>query len=305
MFNLLQYFYNSANKNTLYANNETRLSFKKSLQYPKKTASSAILCFLVILNVKQALAFDGFNWFGKEKTPENQNLAQPKTYKAHVSIIGLSKIDKKEKEKIKESSKLFTEEEEASQGSVGLLTKARDDYSNILYGLYAQGYYGGSVSIKINGQEAANIPPETILPNVSNIEISIHTGPIYHFSQAYIFNDAPPVPKKEKNFLKTEQFQDGKIAKSSAIIEAEEDAIKRWRYLSHAKAKIEKRIVIADHKKHTIQAIIIIDPGKKARYGTITIENISPKPAVKPDFILWMTGLKPGKPYNPDDIKIA
>ena len=52
-----------------------------------------------------------------------------------------------------------------ASGAAGLLAKARGDYRRIVAALYNEGYYGGAVSIRVGGREAANLPPDIDLPD--------------------------------------------------------------------------------------------------------------------------------------------
>src|SRR5690606_16816558 len=81
---------------------------------------------------------------------------------------------------------------EPASGAAGLIAKARSDYRRLLAALYAEGRYGGAVSIRIGGVEAANLPPDTNLPDPVDVTIAVTAGPEFRFSTVTIENQAPP-----------------------------------------------------------------------------------------------------------------
>lgn len=266
------------------------------------------LCFA--FSFPQPLAafdFLGISLFGQKKTNSSSQHVKntEKFYK--VDIVTPPGAPLEGIKIVKSVSSLFSDKEKASASSSGLLAKARSDYRAILSALYADGRYGGVISIKINGLEAADLSPVTQLPAQSNIVITINAGPQYVFSLANIDKVAPYEKCKVHKMPTIEElgYKVGAIAKSETILKAEKWAVEGWRQQGYAKAKIMKSDIVADHAALRIEGRIVVDPGQKAYYGPLSVRNISNNPRVDSDYIAWMTGLKLGQKYDSDALAKA
>ncbi len=266
------------------------------------------LCFAFAFPQPLA-AFDflGLSLFGQKKTnsPSNNVKSTERFYK--VDVVAPPGAPLEGVKIVKSVSSLVADKEKSSASSSGLLAKARSDYRVILSALYADGRYGGVISIKINGLEVADLSPVTQLPAQSNIVITINAGPQYVFSIANI-DKVAPFAKHQKHKIPTIEELDykvGAIAKSETILKAEKWAVEGWRQQGYPKAKVIKREIVADHAALRVEGRIIVDPGQKAYYGPLSVRNISNKPRVDSAYIAWMTGLKPGQQYDSDALTKA
>ncbi|MGF7157031.1 autotransporter assembly complex protein TamA [Bartonella heixiaziensis] len=265
------------------------------------------LCFVFAFPQPLA-AFElfGIPLFGKKKTNSSSDVnSTEKFYK--VDVIASPGAPPEGVTIVKAVSSLFADKDRALSSSSGLLAKARSDYRAILSALYADGRYGGVISIKINGFEASDLSPVTQLPKQSNIVIMIDAGPRYIFSVAGIDKVAPFVKYKTNKIGTIEEldYKVGAIAKSETVLKAERWAIEGWRRQGYAKAKIVKNEVVADHAARLIDAQIAVDPGREAYYGPLSVRNISKKPLVDSAYIAWMAGLKLGQKYDSDALAKA
>ncbi|WP_330169376.1 autotransporter assembly complex family protein [Bartonella grahamii] len=249
----------------------------------------------------------GIPLFGQKKTnsPSQYVKSTERFYK--VDIVAPPGAPLEGVKIVKSVSSLFADKEKAVASSSGLLAKARSDYRAILSALYADGRYGGVISIKINGLEAADLSPVTQLPAQSNIVITINAGPQYVFSIANIDKVAPLEKRRAHKMPTIEElgYKVGAIAKSEAILKAEKWAVEGWRQQGYAKAKIMKSEVVADHAALCVEGRIVVDLGQKAHYGPLSVRNISKKPRVDSAYIAWMTGLKLGQKYDSDALTKA
>lgn len=272
---------------------------------------TALLPVTSIMLAAPAHAFElfGIKLWGKDKAEDADDvIAEPKRYKVEISATGTrtnkdgstANVD----DLVNGASRLIADESKAASGSGGLLAKARGDYRRILMALYGEGRYGGTISIKVNGQEAANLPADTQLPDTSNIVISVDPGPKFLFARASINELAPPTDDRYDKVQSPEKagFKVGDIAKSGSIIKAERLAVEAWRHQGYAKAKITREDIVADHKGNTVSADISLEPGRLAHYGPVKVQGTA---RMDPEFVAYMTDLKPGKQYDPDDIERA
>lgn len=251
----------------------------------------------------------GIKLWGKDKAEEADDvIAEPKRYSVEVTSGGTrtnkdgSAADVEEL--VKGASRLVADEEKAASGSGGLLAKARGDYRRILMALYGEGRYGGTISILVDGREAANLPPDTQLPDTSKIVINVDPGPQFLFARASINELAPPTDDRRDQVQSPEKagFKSGEIAKSGTILKAERLAVEAWRQQGYAKAKVTREDIVADHEGNVLNADLTLEPGRVAHYGPVKVQGTA---RMDPEFVAYMTDLKPGQEYDPDDIERA
>ncbi|MBF0677654.1 MAG: outer membrane protein assembly factor [Devosia sp.] len=202
------------------------------------------------------------------------------------------------------ASALIADEAQPASGAAGLIAKARGDYRRILGALYNEGHYGGAVSIRIGGAEAATLAPDVNLPDPVDVTIAITTGPLFTFNDVAVVNQAPQTddPEDQVDLPVMRGFAAGQVAKSSVILAAERLALAAWQEQGYAKAEIVGREVVADHASRTVDAKIIVNPGRLAAFGDVTVTGTT---NMNPDFVRQQTGLVVGQEYDPDEIQRA
>lgn len=147
-----------------------------------------------------------------------------------------------------------------------LLAAARADYGRILAAMYASGHYSVVIQIRIDGREAASIPPIEVPETVSVIEVRVDPGPLFRFGTARI----TPLPDDSRLPY---GFQAGEAAESGLIALSATAAIKTWREAGYAKAGIVKETVVADHRTHVLDVDLQVSPGPKLRFGALAVEG--------------------------------
>src|SRR6056297_2702331 len=115
--------------------------------------------------------------------------------------------------------------------ALDLLAAAQADYGRLVGVLYAQGFYSGSVNIRVNGQEAASIPPLRAPERIDRIDIIVERGPAFAFGRARV---APLAPGTKL----PEGFATGLTAEGELIGQAARAGISAWRDAGHAKAEV-------------------------------------------------------------------
>ncbi|MCZ2327968.1 autotransporter assembly complex protein TamA [Bartonella sp. F02] len=261
------------------------------------------LClFVAFPQPLSAFELFGLHLFGKKKinTSLHNMSGEEKSYK--VEVVALPRASSVGVKIAKNISSLVADQDKILSSSSGLLAKARSDYRTILSALYADGRYGGIISIKINGLEVADLSPMTQLPAQSYIVIAIDAGPQYLFKTTHVDKAASLAKSNTGKMLSVEDlgYQIGAVAKSETILKAEQWAVEGWRQKGYAKAHIIHRDVVADHAARLIDARIAINPEKKAYYGPLKVHNVSKKPRMNSNYIMWMTGLQEGQKYDPE-----
>lgn len=245
----------------------------------------------------------GIHLFGKKKaeTAEDMTIGEPQNYQVEFSLSG----ENEDLESVlKAASNLWSDREEPTSGAAGLIAKARADYRRLLAALYGEGHYGGTISIRIDGREAADLPPDASVATVANVSVRVDPGPTFIFRNAEIVNQAPATDNKRDVVAdpRDEGYASGETARSATILQAERLAVEAWRQQGHAKAIIANRRVEAAHDADVIDATLTVDPGRKAFYGPVTVQGAE---RIDPQWLAWMTGIREGEEYDPDDLKRA
>ena len=210
-------------------------------------------------------------------------------------------------DQVRNASQLLADSERPASGPGGLIVKARGDYLNILAALYRAGYYGGSINILIEGREASDTSPDTQLPNPANIRVTVNTGPPYRFGSVRIINPAPETAKAPRRRgaiggKRRPELQEGTIARSGLVLEAETAELEAWRNAGFPKVEIKQRRVTAVHPKREVNVTIDVAPGRRAMIGPLSVTGTE---RMDPSFILQQTGLKPGRLYTPEELRRA
>lgn len=262
------------------------------------------VCVALAATSQPASAFELFGirlWGSDAPDKDDLVIGEPQTYEVEFSV---GETDDDIEDKLRSTSNLWGDRKEPASGAAGLIAKARGDYRRLLGALYSEGRYGGSISIRIDGREAADLPADAALSEPARVTVTVDPGPLFSFREASILNQAPAAVTRhdEVDDPRNEGFATGEVARSSTILQAERLAVEAWRQQGHAKAEVTERRVEAAHDADAVDARITVDPGRKAYYGPVEIEGTE---RIDPVWLAWMTGLRPGEEYDPDDIKRA
>ena len=248
----------------------------------------------------------GFEIFGLTLFEDQQDvdaasvIADPQPYVATLRTSATGELESA----IRDASTLIAEQGAPASGAAGLLARARGDYQRILAALYDQGHYGGAISIRVDGREAARLPPDTSLSDPATVEIAVEPGPLFRFGRLGVSARAP-APLDDGDQVEAPEaigFTSGEVARSSAVLRAERLAIEAWRQQGYPAAAATARDVVADHDTRTVDVAIRITPGPRAAVGPVRVTGAE---RMQPDFIVRQTGLQPGEEYDPDDVARA
>jgi translocation and assembly module TamA len=261
------------------------------------------LCVAALVAAAPVSAFEIFGiklFEDQSEADADAVIADPQPYTVTVAVNATGTLESA----VRNASALLADEGEPASGAAGLLAKARGDYKRIVAALYNEGHYGPVVSIRVGGQEAANLPPDINLPDPVDVVISVDPGPEFRFNRVAIVNEAPPTsdPYDYVEPPADRGFGSGEVAKSSVILAAETLALDAWRQQGYAKAEIASRDVVADHATNVVDVTITVNPGIKAAFGEVTVSGTE---RMDPEFVRRQTGLTPGEEYDPDELELA
>jgi translocation and assembly module TamA len=185
--------------------------------------------------------------------------------------------------------------EDAAVSPQELVAAAQADYGRLLAVLYDNGYFGPIVQIRLDGVDAAVIPPVSPPRQVSRAVVEIDTGPKFRFGAAKI---SPLAPDTEL----PEGYAVGETARLSVLKEAISAGIAGWRDQGHAKASLSDQTLTARHEDRTIRADLRLAPGPKLRFGALGVKG---NQAVRTERIIEIAGLPEGKIYSPKELRLA
>jgi translocation and assembly module TamA len=193
------------------------------------------------------------------------------------------------------SSLLFQADQQNTTDTEELLAAAQADYARLLGVLYANARYGGVINIRVDGREAAAIPPLDPPQSIRVIDVSVSPGPVYLFSEASV---APVAPFTEL----PEGFAAGQPGTTNVIRETAETVVEAWQAEGHGKAQISEQTIIARHAEDRLAARLTVDPGPKLTFGAISVEG---NKDVRTRRIRTIAGLEEGQEYDPAEIERA
>ena len=179
-----------------------------------------------------------------------------------------------------------------------LLAAAQADYARLVGVLYAEGFYGGSISIRVDGREAADIPPLSPPGEIGQVAITVERGAGFRFGDAEVTPLAPGTGLPGK-------FLSGELAKAGLIAEATQVGIEGWREAGHAKARIAAEDIVADHPRARLDARIALDPGPRLRFGDLDIKEGDRPSRVRAARIREIAGLPTGRVFSPGELEDA
>ncbi|WP_170572957.1 BamA/TamA family outer membrane protein [Ruegeria atlantica] len=196
-------------------------------------------------------------------------------------------------ERIEETSSVATAEDRGLDTPLEILSAALSDYRTIVQILYDEGYFSPVVSIKLDGQEAADMSSLTVPNAINRAVITVNTGPTFKFGTAVVAPLAPDTSLPE-------EFAPGKLATTGAIQQAASAGVQGWRDAGHAKAAVEDQRVIARHAQNRLDAQIDLEPGRRLTFGKMVIKGDTD---VRHRSIEKIAGFPSGEVYSPAEIQ--
>lgn len=193
------------------------------------------------------------------------------------------------------ASSLLGAERDGTTDAQNIFADAQAEYALLLNTLYAAGYYSGVIHVYLDGREAATIAPLDAPAKIAHVEVVVEPGPPFRLGDARVH----PLPSKAQL---PDAFAPGQPALSGVVQEAVAVGIDAWRDEGHAKAKVARQNVIADHRNAVLSADVTLDPGPRLRFGPLTVTG---NERMRTERILAITGLPQGRIYSPEEVEKA
>ncbi len=194
---------------------------------------------------------------------------------------------------LRSSSLLVSADEEEVSDPAEILAAARAEYGRLVGALFSEGYYGGVINVRVNGTEAAEIPPLADIGGIDSVTVRVEPGARFRFSQADI---APLAPETEI----PEGYAVGEPAPSGVIVDAAGAAVEGWRAAGRAKARVADQRVVAQHAENRIASRIAMAPGPVAYFGPLTFSGSD---AVREERLRAIAGYPEGEVFDPDEME--
>ncbi|MGC5843010.1 autotransporter assembly complex protein TamA [Mesorhizobium abyssinicae] len=257
----------------------------------------AALCSAVfIAESRPATAFEifGIKLWGSS-SDEDADIVDPLRYSVTLEAPD---ADKDLVKNLENASTLKADEERPVSGSLGLLAKARADREGLVAALYADARYEGVVTITIEGKPLDDLPPDAEFkgPQPIPVAISIAAGPKFTLGNIRLEGDAAGLASADFGLIA------GGDAGSGAVLKAEALIVRALKQEGRPLATITDRQIVAEHATSTLDVTLTVAAGPVAGYGDTTVEGTE---KVDRNFTEYMTGLKRGRQYSPDEIDDA
>jgi len=192
-------------------------------------------------------------------------------------------------ETLQSASLLYAMRKETGAATQDVLGAALADYRVLVEALYAAGYYGGTVAIRLDGAEASGIDVFAVPSRIDVVRVVVDPGPLFMFGTVSIGPEPPnlaPDPAVARDAPALSQL----IAlRAQAVIDG-------WRAAGHPKAAVAAQSVVADHARRRLDVAVRIDPGPTAVFGKLIVSGDT---AVRKSKIERIAGLKSGAPFSP------
>ncbi|WP_082537195.1 MULTISPECIES: autotransporter assembly complex protein TamA [unclassified Aureimonas] len=248
----------------------------------------------------QAYAFEIFGWKFFEKDEETADLVDPVSYSVTLTVVGAAPDEAKTlQEELEGASTLVSDKDDPVSGSLGLLSKAKGDRKRLVASLYENARYEGLVTIRIQGQDIADLAPDAAFDTASGpvpVEITVEPGALFKLGAVDITADGTPVPPDAT------ELAPGGTAESVRILREEGRLFERLRGEGRPFVAVTDRDVVADGATKTLDYRLAVSPGEPVPFGEIFVEGAKD---VDPGFIAYMAGIEQGKVFTPADLKKA
>ncbi|OJF98004.1 hypothetical protein AX761_13500 [Rhizobium sp. 58] len=270
---------------------KTRLAYRKA----GTVLAVAAMALCGPLSATPANAFKIFGMSFFEGEDDTDQVIDPVNY---TLTLNGGDEDEDLREALENSSRLFQDKEKPVSGDLGLAIKARDDRDRLLAALYEKARYGGTVDVRVNGQNVDDLPPDPVFPDGAAIpvEITVTPGPAFTLGAVRFEEDAAGRDPAEYD------LPPGGRADSTLIIKAGEKIVVDLKEEGRPLAELTERSVVADHKTSTVDVVIAARGGPVANVGDVDVTGTK---TVDPGFVADYSRLNAGKPYSPEDLKKA
>jgi translocation and assembly module TamA len=255
----------------------------------------------------RAEALDLFGWlpFGSKSSEAEQGqpaVVDPLPYTASLRVSG---GPPELETALTGSSELLSQGDRLPSGEAGLIARAVSDFERLVGRLYVEGYYAGTVNIRVAGLDLqqALAAPSLPGPRPVPVTISVDPGPLFTFGSIAIA-PADDAAQGADTVLEGASYGlvSGETANSEKILRAERAIVADLKAAGYPFARISRREIVADHDTNRLDVRLSVAAGRAARFGEVSVSGAE---ATDPDFIVTQAMLPVGGAYSPAEIDRA
>ena len=199
------------------------------------------------------------------------------------------------REELANASLVLQARRDGEKDPSAILAAAQADYERLLAVLYENGHFGGAISVRINGREAADFSALSRIGPIAAISVQVNPGPVYRFGQAQVV----PLPPGS---TVVPAFRRGAVASTSVIRDAAAESVTVWRAEGFGKARIADQRIVARHSDDRVDAALRVDTGPRLTFGTVSVKG---NQNVRTRRILKIAGLTEGRRFDPEEVARA
>ncbi|WP_208999396.1 autotransporter assembly complex protein TamA [Roseibium sediminis] len=264
--------------------------------------TALFLAFSVPSSPAHAFEIFGLKFFEPDRD-ETPAVEDPFAYTADLTVTGTA--DSGLEETLRSRSGLVSQVETPPSGVAGMISRALSDRERLIGQLYSEGYYGGTVNIRLNGTPLETALETGSVPGASpaKVAVSVDPGPQFQFGDVSIQYESPDgaqpdLPQSAADW----GLRPGAIAKSGEVRTAEGRLTTDLRDQGYPKARIAERIIVADHATKTLDVTLKVVPGSQAHFGPVSVSGTE---VTDPDFVATYAMLPEGARYSPEELEKA
>ncbi|MEH6719748.1 MAG: autotransporter assembly complex family protein [Aurantimonas endophytica] len=253
---------------------------------------------LVAGSPRPAAAFEifGFRFF-EDEAPDAE-IIDPIRYTVNLTVAPAPGDDGSIESSLRSASTLISGEEEAVSGSLGLLSRARNDRRRLVAALFENARYDGLVDIFIEGRNIVDLPPDAAFDTSRPVPVSIRVrpGPLYTLGRVSVSTQGIPVDPARFGLAP------GASAGSADVLDGEARLFRELREQGRPFVAVTDRDIIADAATNRLEYDVDLAPGNPVPFGQTFVEGAED---VDPGFIAYMAGVKADEVFSPEDLAAA
>ncbi len=262
--------------------------------------ATAFSLALPLATAAPAAAFElfGFTFFEPEQQ-QGEAVPDPLAYNPVLNVAG---DDSDLEASLEASSLLISREDQSPSGQSGLISRALGDVERLVARLYANGYYGGTVDISLNGTGLQTALETGQIPGPRPVATVIQVTPGSRFTFGRIELDLADGGESLAESPSFWGLSSGETAGSGKILTAESRIVQMLRQRGYPKARIGERVIVADHATKTLDVRLAVSAGPKASFGAVTVSGTE---ITDPEFVARQAMLPEGDTYSPEELEKA
>ncbi|WAJ27683.1 autotransporter assembly complex protein TamA [Antarcticirhabdus aurantiaca] len=238
----------------------------------------------------RALELFGFKFFEREDEPD-ELVIDPIRYAVTLQAPGAGDDLT---EDLNNASTLVSGAEEPVSGSLGLLSRARNDRRRLVAALFENARYEGLVDIFIEGRNVADLPPDASFNTAGGpvpVVIRVQPGRTFTLGAVRVNSGGVPVDPSQYGLVP------GGSAASVDVLQAESNVFRDLRDDGRPFVAVTQRDVIADVPPARLDYSLGLSPGPRVPFGTTYVQGTR---AVDPGFVAYMAGVERGAVFSPE-----